>query len=153
MSTLVIVDMQKMFLYNANYKYVIEGCVKQVLLAKKRLANIILVEYSSKPGDTIPEIMKAIGTYKKVGTVLKSAPDGGSALVNYIKNNNINTKSIRFTGVYTNACVYETAKTTKSKLAGTIFSIVKDATGAGNSTPDDNFSLKYFSSELGFKII
>lgn len=152
MSTLVIVDMQKQFLHCKAYEYVIDGCVAEIIKAKKRAANIVLVEYSTKPGDTIPQLMAAIAGYDRVGTVLKNRPDGGKELVNYINNNQILSKHIRFTGVYTNACVYETAKKTKELLPDYKFSIVKKATGAGNSTPDDNYSLKYFE-ELSFKIL
>ena len=107
-TTLCIIDMQPYF-RSSQEDFVIDGVIREVSLAKRRKAGIVVVEYSGC-GKTDRRIKKAIGRYHKVVWIKKGGDDGSRLILKAIgKKWSYSKKRIRLCGVNTGWCVFDTA--------------------------------------------
>jgi len=110
-TTLCIVDMQTGF---PAYKGCVREVVREVKLAIKRNAGIIILEYKNA-GRTISAIRKLTDGYEHAIRVVKYEDDGSSEMLRESKSANIPTRKIRFVGVNRTACVRATVSGTKRR--------------------------------------
>jgi hypothetical protein len=105
-TSLCIIDMQPYF--KSSF-----GCLNSVLreirLAKKRKAHIVVVEYDPHEiGQSHSEIFETIGKYKNISIVEKNQMDGSFEVTGALSL--IRTKKIRMVGVNRCYCVESTAE-------------------------------------------
>lgn len=103
--TLVVVDMQYRFRASRD-KRVKDNCIREVKLAIKRKASIIILEYIGF-GHTLPSIKKLISSYPRALVVRKLDDDGSREVMGAIKSYKLSNK-LRMVGVNTDCCVYAT---------------------------------------------
>jgi nicotinamidase-related amidase len=118
MTTLCIVDMQTEFAKPAK-KCLNEVC-RQIKLAKRRNAGIIILEYKHC-GPTLPEIKSLLKSYKRKTYKQKTMNGGGTEVLAAARRKGFPTNKIRFVGVNRSYCVYETVSeyNYKNRFQGT----------------------------------
>lgn len=104
MTTLCVVDMQEAF--GASSHCLDEVC-RQIKLAKRRNAGIIVIEYRGS-GPTIARIKDLLKSYRRKTYTQKCGNGGGSELLKAAKRKKFPVNKIRFTGVNRSWCVYST---------------------------------------------
>ena len=106
-TALCIVDMQPDFADTVDP--VVDEVIRQVKLAKRRKAPIVLVEYKDEDiimGNTVTSITDAIGDYPNVSKVHKYNDGGGNEIDEEFKNF---SGKFRLVGVNTSYCICSTA--------------------------------------------
>ena len=131
MTTLCIVDMQTVFKKPA--KKCLEEVCRQIKLAKRRNAGIVVLEYEDC-GPTLPEIKRLLKSYNRKTYKQKTMDSGGKEVLAAARRKGFPTHKIRFVGVNRSCCVYETAAdyNTRTKFKGTT-EIAIDATWCSRS--------------------
>jgi hypothetical protein len=144
--TLICIDMQGFF----QTSHMIEKECNQALReAIKDRASILMVEYADC-GRSLRSIRKTLDGYRKAFTVLKSDDDGANALFTAIEHYRTPSNKIKFIGVNTDACVYETANSLKEYFPDSKFEIIANACNAESET-NHKTALKCLKNN-GFKI-
>jgi hypothetical protein len=100
--TLVVIDMQYEFSSTANLA--LAGVCRAIVAAKKNLNHIIVIEYKDS-GDTLPEVKKALGAYKRVSYRTKKCDDGSKEILDVVRRKKLPRK-LRVCGVNLDACVW-----------------------------------------------
>lgn len=158
--TLLVIDMQSAFVshHNEAYSEAIKNTAREIKAARSRDEYIIFVEffysivgfdnviehrpfYSNRTNGqspTLQELLDLVDGYDKKLFVYKSATDGGTEVVQAIRENYIPAESIRVCGAYTAYCVSETVQTMALKLRDSRVKLVGDALAsyAGKNYPD-----------------
>ncbi len=115
---LVVIDMQPSF-QAAQCKKTILACKEAIEQAMIDNAGLLFVEYV-RGGKTIPSLYKIAKNYRHMYRVTKYADDGCNEVLAAIRHYKLPNQLIRFCGVHTGACVYETVKSireyTKAEL-------------------------------------
>ena len=101
--TLVIIDMQ--YEFSSTAELALAGVCNAIVAAKKSLNHIIVIEYKGS-GDTLPEVKKAIGAYKRVSYRTKKIDDGSKEILDVVRRKKLPRK-FRVCGVNLEACVWD----------------------------------------------
>lgn len=143
--TLIVIDIQNCFVNHSDpaYSCVIKNIIKEVKAAIQRQDYIIFVEYlitntgisekiiyrdkSNDQYPTLPELTTLVVGYDKVIYVFKRSTDGGSEVVQTLREKEIPHEVLRVCGAYTGACVSETVQTLSIKLKNSEIKLVKNA--------------------------
>jgi nicotinamidase-related amidase len=104
---LVIVDMQWNFHASRNSR-VVEGCKREIFLAKKRNATIVFLEYEGF-GRTLPSLRKMVKDYAWAFFQKKNEQDGSNQVIDVFRDLGMKPKTIRVCGVNGDQCVKSTA--------------------------------------------
>lgn len=123
---LCIVDMQDDYVWNEPHEKAIPRVIHEVVLAKRRKANIFILEYHDW-GKTVRPIMDSIGKYP-YHRLIKFTDGGGYELQSYALKNNLFINKIRLCGINRGFCVYATAKELKHLVPGISISAAVNAT-------------------------
>lgn len=102
--TLVVVDVQKQFIENAN---LIAEVGKEIKKAMSKKLPIIFVEFAGC-GRTMYRIKKLTANYNKAFVVSKHNTGGGHEVIRTITRRKLQYKTLKVCGVYTNYCVHDT---------------------------------------------
>ena len=132
---LIVVDMQEKFKEGSRVKRTIEEVQRQIRLAKKRKDAIIFLEFGE--GDTIPEIKRLVENYDedKVFVVKKDFSNGSHKVAAFAKKRkDLPIDRFRMCGVYTEFCVFETAR----GLTGYGFKVDVVRKGCNNGNTSSN---------------
>ena len=105
--TLVVIDMQTDF-EAANYDWLVDNIVEDIKLAKRRRANILVVEYCDC-GDTHERIVEAIGDYLHAYTIEKWDDDGSEEIMDAIEDYKL-FPELHICGINYSACVERTIR-------------------------------------------
>ena len=101
--TLVVIDMQ--YEFSSTAELALAGVCKAIVAAKKNLNHIIVIEYKGS-GDTLPEVKRAIGAYKRVSYRTKKLDDGSKEILDVVRRKKLPRK-FRVCGVNLDACVWD----------------------------------------------
>lgn len=134
--TLVVVDMQASF-RAANGKRVRAHCKREIERAMDNGAAIIFVEYVGQ-GYTIPSLVKMTDEYRRTFFIRKTNDDGSKEVVQVIKSHRLPSRKLKFVGVNTNCCVFETVAGVSSRLRKSSLEVISKAC---------NSSMRYYHTE------
>ena len=115
-SVLVIVDMQTSF--NDGAKKVLQENLDAIHIAKQKNMFVVVLEYRGS-GATLKPIKKSLEEYSLVVYKQKGMCDGSSHVQKVLKEHDISPTRFFVTGVYSNACVYETVTGLAKKYLST----------------------------------
>ncbi len=159
-NVLLVIDMQESFVSHDNeaYSEAIKNTAREISAAKARDEHIVFVEFfypisfgnvlethdpfysneTNKRSPTLKELRDLVDGYEKTLFVYKMSTDGGTEVVQALRENNIPATSIRVCGAYTAYCVSETVQTMALKLRDSRVKLVGDALAsyAGRNYPD-----------------
>jgi nicotinamidase-related amidase len=113
--TLVIIDMQPNGFTTAQNENVVRNILKEIKLARRRFAGIILVEYVGY-GLTDIRIRHALNGYVRASTIHKRNDDGGAQVVKIAKQRDYDLSCWRVCGVNVAHCVNATVTTMRELL-------------------------------------
>lgn len=170
-TVLVVIDMQQAFVshHDERYSQAINSVAREIRLARSRGEYIIFVEFfyrkdrqnhvpfiTNKTNEELPslqELIDLVEGYDKVLFVYKKTTDGGTEVVQALREYNLvsDTSSpsdiIRVCGAYTEYCVSETVQTMAMKLKYSRVILVKDAlANHGGKTWNDSLAVNYMTS-------
>lgn len=128
MTTLCIIDMQHEFEKPA--KRCLDEVCRQIKLAKRRHAGIIVVEYENC-GPTFSRIKALLKPYKRKTYKKKGYDGGGLEVLSAARRKGFSIDKIRFAGVNRSYCVSETIAEVIARHPGKI-EIAIDATWCRN---------------------
>lgn len=128
MTTLCVVDMQDFF---STSVYCLDGVLKEIKLAMRRKAPIVVLEYNGCGRSTDP-IRKVLRNYRKKRYVTKHDDDGGQELLEILDKKGWSQEKIRFAGVNRSACVLETVDRVRDNVPHCEVEIAIDATWCSN---------------------
>lgn len=103
-TTLIIIDMQEAFPASHG---AVKGVLKQIALAKKRRAGILVINFTGE-GPLLKEVKKKLQNYKRIKYCRKNDDNGAGEAIRAIKAAKFNLSKLRVCGVNTGACVYQT---------------------------------------------
>jgi len=135
-AALLIIDMQPYF-RASNPKFVLDGCKREIIRAKKNKELILLVEYDSCniDEDSHECLRKLLRSYKHTITIKKYSDDGSREILDELMGYGIAVpKKFRVCGVNATCCVSDTiwglvhVPTFKAKI-GVVKKAVNDETG------------------------
>lgn len=118
--TLIIVDVQPGFIFmrSPSFDRMIDKLQKEIILAKKKNAGIILLEYE-KHGSTIPELRGLLDNYDQYSIIRKDSDNGGIEVIDEIFEKHYDNKEIKVGGIYADLCVKATVQTLHQYLPKT----------------------------------
>ena len=105
---LVIIDMQIHFCTSED-ESTQKACIREIKRAKRRNMPIIFLEYEGF-GATQPDLMQALGVYKKVKTLTKSTDSGSDEISSLLLRQWTSIQTLRICGVNAGACVISTIR-------------------------------------------
>jgi hypothetical protein len=127
---LIIIDMQDSF-PAALHQSLRSNIGKQIILAKRRQAPILLVEYHNE-GSTLPDLKSKINGYKGCYTVTKKEDDGSTEILGFLAEFPRFVPTWRVCGIHLDCCVWDTITGLKNNLKKTNIEIVRDGVHPNN---------------------
>lgn len=160
MPTLAIIDMQENFPASRN-KTTVQAVCREIGYARKRKDGILIVEYRvqkgkrlfNSDGRTHPDILKALGKYKRWYYVYKCDNDGSDEIAFACQKYRFDHSHFKICGVNLGACVLSTVKGLSNIYGeiGTIIEVIKDA--CNSTRPWEEFVIwRKFSHLTGVKL-
>lgn len=121
---LIVIDMQETF--PAALSIPLRQTVKrEIMLAKRRNAPILFVEYQNcKP--TLPDLVSTVKGYHNCYTLTKPEDDGSLPILGFLAEFPHFIPTWRVCGVHLDACVLDTVRGLNSSLPTTTLEIVKE---------------------------
>ena len=110
----------------ATNKRVIANCKRELLLAMKKRAGIIFVQYYSC-GETNKSLLKLTAEYDRSYAVSKSADDGSAEIHDAIIDYRLSALRLKICGVNTDCCVSETVRGLTARMPRATIEVISDA--------------------------
>lgn len=146
---LIVIDMQ--WAYPLARHESLRRCVKkQIQLAKRRQAPILLVEYIDD-GPTLPDLFYAASQHNHCYTITKEENDGTLAILAFLAEFPHFIPTWRVCGIHLDSCVWDTVLGLRNSLGKTKLEIAKDAVSPNISRSKSN--LFKILTKKGIKVI
>jgi len=134
--TLVIVDMQPVFIASRNPETVI-AVANEIMTAKMNNHAIIFLEYNLS-GATYSGFQSLLKDYPHKSKIRKNGDDGSKEVIRALNRRNFPMQTLRVCGVNTDCCVYSTVYGLLELLSKTRIEIVKKACNSESTNLDWN---------------